>query len=65
MGYYDVLAKFLSMFPQFIERIRYWSPGSTPRTITAEMADGQQYVFTYWNDNEWDLTAVNPAVRRV
>lgn len=65
MGYCDVLAKFLGMFPQFMEQIRYWSPGSTQRTIVAEMADGRQYVFTYWNDAEWDLTAVNPAVRRV
>lgn len=65
MGYCDILAKFLGMFPQFMEQTRFWRPGADRNTISVELVDGQQYVFTYWNDNEWDLTAVNPAVRRV
>lgn len=65
MGYCDILAKFLGMFPQFMEKARFWQPGADRNTISVELVDGKQYVFTYWNDNEWDLTAVNSAVRRV
>lgn len=64
MGYYDILAKFFAMFPQFMEKARFWQPGSDRHTIRVEMAGGQHYQFTYWNENEWDLAAVNTTVRR-
>lgn len=65
MGYYDILAKFLGLFPQFMEKARFWQPGADCNTISVELVDGQQYVFSYWNEKEWNLTAVNVAVRRV
>lgn len=65
MGYCDVLAKFLGLFPQFMDKIKFWRPGGNRNTVYVEMADGQQFMFTYWNAKEWDLVAVNTAVRRV
>lgn len=65
MGYYDILAKFLEMFPQFMERARFWQPGDNRNAIRVELVDGKTYRFSYYNDDEWDLAAVNAAVRLV
>ena len=64
-GYYDVLAQFLILFPQFIEGIRFWWPAGNPQTIAVEMASGQMYVFVYKSESDWSLVAVGgPAPRR-
>lgn len=65
MGYHDVLAKFLGMFPNFMETVKSWSPGQKSNSIRLSLSNGQKLVFTYWNDKEWELTAVNGKVRRV
>lgn len=65
MGYFDTLAKFLGMFPNFLELVAFWSPVRDHNTISVELNNGQKLLFTYWNDREWNLTAVNGAVRRV
>lgn len=65
MGYFDTLAKFLSMFPQFIEEIRFWWPAGGTHTIAVEMASGQMYVFVYKSESDWSLVAVGgPDPRR-
>lgn len=64
MGYYDILAKFLGMFPQFMEKARFWQPGADRNTIHVELVGGKTYKFSYYNDDEWDLAAINTNVRR-
>jgi len=65
VGYFDTLAKFLGMFPNFLESVAFWSPVRDKNTIRVELKSGQKLLFTYWNDREWSLTAVNGAVRKV
>lgn len=65
MGYHDVLAKFLGMFPNFMEQVKSWTPGQKSNNIKISLTDGQKLLFTYYNDKEWELTAINGKVRRV
>lgn len=65
MGYYDLLARFLSEFPHLMREVRFWSPGGDSHTIAVELASGQMYVYSYQNDENWSLTAVGgPAPRK-
>lgn len=65
MGYHDVLAKFLSMFPNFMEQVKSWTPGPKANNIKIGLANGNKLHFTFYNDKEWELTAVNGKVRKV
>lgn len=64
MGYHDVLAKFLGMFPNFMETIKAWTPNGK-NCIKVELVNHQKLVFTYWNDKEWELAAINGKARRI
>jgi hypothetical protein len=64
MHYSDILAKFLSMFPQYQELICQWSPRAG-HAIRVKTHSGQSLDFTYYNDREWTLAAVNPSNRRI
>lgn len=63
MHYSDMLAKFLEMFPHYKEQICQWSPKGR-HSIRVKMHSGQSLEFTYFNDNEWSLHAINPKNRR-
>ena len=54
MSYFDILAKFLELYPQFHEQIHYWSPNGFHR-ITVWMRNNQIYEFSYFSDNRWTL----------
>ena len=54
MRHFDILAKFLEMYPQFHEQIQYWAPGGF-HSITVWLRNGQAFDFTYFSNNDWDL----------
>lgn len=54
MSYFDILAKFLEMYPQFHEQIHFWRPNGF-QSITVWMHNGQVFDFTYFRDNYWNL----------
>ena len=64
MHYSDILAKFLRMFPEYQEEICQWSP-RPKRTIRVKTKSGRSMDFTYYNDTEWTLSAVNPKNRKI
>lgn len=65
MGYCDILAKFFTLFPQFMEKVSFWAPGEKKNSVSVDMSDGKKFLFTYWNDSEWNLAAFNAAVRQI
>ena len=64
MHYSDILAKFLMMFPMYQETICQWQPREK-NTIRVTTSNRLTLDFTYHNDTEWTLTAVNPRNRRI
>ena len=54
MSTFDILAKFLEMFPQFHALIREYAPNGAC-SITVWFNNGQTFDFTYFSDNLWEL----------
>lgn len=54
MSTFDILAKFLEMYPQFHEQICQYAPNGS-YCITVWFKNGQTFDFTYFNDNRWNL----------
>lgn len=54
MSTFDILAKFLEMYPQFHEQICQYAPGGF-RRIIVWFRNGQVFDFTYFNDQKWSL----------
>jgi hypothetical protein len=55
MTTFDILAKFLEMYPQFHEQLCQYAPGGFNRIIVW-FRNGQIFDFTYFNDQKWSLT---------
>lgn len=64
MGHYDILAKFLGLFPNYQEQVKSFKPHGK-NCIAIEMINHQWLTFNYHNDAEWELMATNTRVRRV
>lgn len=60
MSHFDILAKFLEMYPQFHEQICQWKPNGL-NTITVWFKNGQDFDFAYFDDTHWTL---RPHTRR-
>ena len=54
MSYFDILAKFLEMFPQFHEQICQYAPNGL-NCITVWFRNGQVLDFTYNSLRDWTL----------
>ena len=54
MSYFDILAKFLEMYPQFHNQIHFWAPNGF-NSIIVWMKNEQVFDFTYFSDNRWNL----------
>lgn len=54
MSYFDILAKFLEMFPQFHEQICQYAPNGL-NCITVWFRNGQVLDFTYNSLFDWHL----------
>lgn len=54
MSYFDILAKFLEMFPQFHEQICQYAPNGV-NSITVYFKNGQELDFTYNSLFDWNL----------
>lgn len=52
----DILAKFLTMFPNYQETIHDFRPTST-RGISVTMHDGMEVHFIYFDEFNWSLSA--------
>lgn len=64
MRYSDILAKFLSMFPSYAERVSHWAPAGR-NGIKLRLDDDSGLLFTYTNDRIWNLESIaGYAVRR-
>lgn len=54
MTTFDILAKFLEMYPQFHEQIYQYAPNGFSG-ITVWFRDGRVFDFTYFSDQRWTL----------
>ena len=54
MTTFDILAKFLEMYPQFHEQICQYMPSGFNK-IVVWFRNGQVFDFTYYNDQRWQL----------
>ena len=54
MSTFDILAKFLEMFPQFHEQICQYAPNGA-NSITVYFKNSQELDFTYKSDTDWEL----------
>lgn len=55
MTYFDILAKFLDMFPHYINKVSFWRPAGNHR-IRVESKDFGCVEFTYFGDAHWKLS---------
>ena len=55
MHTFDILVKFLEMYPQFHEQICQYAPSGF-NTIIIWFKNGQVFDFTYHSDQQWTLT---------
>lgn len=55
MDHFDILAKFLEMYPQFHDQICQYAPNGYC-CIAVWFKNGQAFNFTYFSDNQWRLT---------
>lgn len=55
MSHFNILAKFLEMYPQFHEQICQYAPNGS-YCITVWFKNGQTFDFTYFSDQSWSLT---------
>ena len=51
----DILAKFLSMFPQYIDTIKNWEPIDS-KNILVGLKNGSEVKFGYNGDNNWSIS---------
>ena len=56
MRYIDILAKFLDMFPNYMNKLVMWGPCGT-NSIKVNMGDQLELKFTYVDDRNWSLAA--------
>ena len=61
MSYFDILAKFLEMYPQFHEQICRYAPNGN-NCITVWLSNGKVFDFVYISDNRWSLS--NNKIRK-
>jgi hypothetical protein len=54
MTTFDILAKFLEMYPQFHEQICQYAPNGFS-SIIVWFKNGQTFDFTYFTDNTWSF----------
>ena len=54
MSSFDILAKFLEMYPQFHDQICKWK-GNDSDSIIVWFNNGQVFDFMYFSDNNWKL----------
>ena len=52
MNTFDILAKFLEMYPQFHEQICQYAPNGS-YGIIVWFKNGQTFDFTYFSDTNW------------
>lgn len=64
MGHFDIFAKFMEMFPCYMEKVKAWKPHGN-KCVAIETTGSQWLVFTFFNDREWELVSTNTRVRRV
>ena len=55
MDHFDILAKFLEMYPQFHDQICQYAPNGYC-CIAVWFKNGQSFNFTYFSDNQWNLS---------
>ena len=51
----DILAKFLSMFPQYIDMIKNWEPIDS-KNILVGLKNGSEVKFGYHGDSNWSIS---------
>lgn len=51
----DILAKFLSMFPQYIDTIKNWELIGS-QNILVGLKNGSEVKFGYNGDNNWSIS---------
>lgn len=62
MAHSNLLTAFLSLCPGFMSEIRY-SQKLADNKLCIETLSGRRFEFEYYNDCEWTLTAMKPAMR--
>ena len=50
----DILAKFLDMFPDYVNKVSSWSPAGN-QCIRIEMKNFMVVEFSYFGDDYWKL----------
>lgn len=56
MGYSDIFAKFLRMFPKYVDEAVEWS-AVDKNAIKVKLRDGSSLTFTYIDDIRWNLVS--------
>lgn len=56
MGYSEIFAKFLIMFPHYVDEAVQWAPAGK-NAIKVKLRDGTSLTFTYTDDVRWDLNS--------
>lgn len=55
MRYIDILAKFLDMFPQYMNKVSSWAPAGN-HCIRVVLTDLSSVEFVYFGDAYWKLS---------
>lgn len=56
MGYSDIFAKFLELFPNYMEQVKQWAPAGKGGIIV-KLNNGVGLSFRYHNEVTWTLEA--------
>lgn len=57
MRHHDILAKFLSTFPAYVDRVTCWAPAGR-NGIKVKLDNDSGLLFTYTNDRIWTLESI-------
>lgn len=52
----DIYAKFVSMFPQYVREVSWWTP-SGKNAIKVRLKDGTGLIFAYTDEYRWNLVS--------